>query len=425
MDYLTLEDVVDKLEGAMVFARVDTNTTLIGGEFEPNQRIVRAGNTIKYLTEHGARVIVGTHNGRPSESDFVSVGPLTSVFRNNLIPITNLGNTYEGDNLNDAAIRDINELRSGEALLLENLRFLPGESTKMTPEEYAQTPFIRGLIDDCGVSLMVSDGFSITHRTCRSILGFEEIPNVAGLNMQQELDSLSQVYEFFYKEQGDNVYVLGGTKIQDYFALMENSLSEEIVQKILPGGLLANLILHVQGIDIGEPSRDLLERKDAKGNSAMAYAERLSAILDKYPSVFEIPCDVAYDVHGERQEFDVGVVPHGIKREHRILDLGHKTIDEYSRIIRAAQLVYMKGPAGRFEDDEFNFGSRRLLNAMTGDNIFSVLGGGDTSVMLTRFRVRLGEINYVSLAGGALLLALAGEELPGVRALQRSYEKFG
>ncbi|MBI4453142.1 phosphoglycerate kinase [Candidatus Woesearchaeota archaeon] len=424
MDYLTLDSLVGKLTGKLVFLRVDTNTTLIGGNFEPNERIISAGDTIKWLTSHGAKVVVATHNGREGNPDYVSVGPLVWRFRNNLVPVTSIGNTFDGDNLNDAAMKAIHELTDGEALLLENLRFMPGESKKMSAEQYAQTPFIRTLIDDLHVEYMISDGFSIAHRPCRSLLGFCEIPNIAGLSMHQELSSLSKIYGFFNDPRGKNVYILGGKKIQDYFALIEHSLKTGVVHHILTGGLLANLILYTKGINIGKPSMALLEKKDDKGKSIIDYAPRLRELLGQYRDIFEFPTDVAYQVNRKRIECDITNIPPDLAEKGMILDIGDKTTHRYVDIIGQAQLVYVKGPVGKFEDLEFNSGSSRTLSALRSEKIYSVMGGGDTTVMLTHFKVPKMEIKYISLAGGALLLALAGEKLPGVNALEQSYNIF-
>ncbi|MFH1409578.1 MAG: phosphoglycerate kinase [Nanoarchaeota archaeon] len=423
MNYLTIDDIAHELEGTPVFLRVDTNTTLIDGKFEPNERILSAGQTIRRLTDLGTKVIVGTHNGRPGDSDYVSVGPLIDIITNNMVPIKGVGNTFDQDHFNEEAIYAINHIEPGVALLLDNLRFLPGESEKSAPEEYAHSSFVRTLIGECGVRFMVNDGFSVAHRECRSMLGFQEIPNVAGLTMDNELSSLTRVNGFFSQPEGRNVYILGGTKLSDYFPLIETSLEKGTVQKILTGGLLANLALAVRSIDIGEPSMRMLS-KGSERSAFLKYGTRLRQLMDAYPDKFMIPVDVLYEAEGGSKAVKVEHIPDELRLKGAILDIGPETIQQYLEVIRRANLVYMKGPVGKFEDDRFSRGSRMVLGGLTDPDVYSVLGGGDTSVMLNRFHTNKRDINYISLAGGALLQALAGKSLPGVVSLERSYELF-
>ena len=427
--YFTLEDCPDKLVGKTVFVRVDTNTTLINGQIRKNERVIRAARTIRRIAERGAKVIVGTHNGRMGDVSFVTLGQLKGQLSDKIIgEIKYIGNTYDPkrDTLNDEALRAIRSLSNGEALLLENLRYLDGETKNLSPEEHAKTAFIRTLIDDCGVQYFFNDAFSTSHRSHRSIVGFEELPNIAGLVMDSELSSVNEILEHLNNHQNGrlNVYVLGGVKIQDYFDLVENSLKEGKVEKVLTGGIFANLCLFVAGHDLGQENMKRLTKNDSKGKSIWDFADRAKKLLADYPDAFELPSDVAIEQDGRRVEYKIEKFTPELGKNHAVLDIGRETTMRYSDIIRRAQMVFVKGPVGFFESDNFNYGSREILNTLTTTNAYSVMGGGDTSVMLNEFRVNRNEISYISLAGGALLDFLAGKTLPGVESLQRSYRRY-
>lgn len=429
--YFTVKDCPDQLDGKTVFVRVDTNTTLIKGQIQLNERVKGAARTIRKIADRGARVIVGTHNGRMGDVSFVTLGQLKDQLRSSVVgKIKYIGNTYDikRDTLNDEAIREIESLSNGEALLLENLRLLDGETKSLTPEEHAQTPFVRTLIDACGVQYFFNDAFSTSHRSHRSIVGFAELPNIAGLTMDSELSNVNAILDHLYDHQNGrlNVYVLGGVKIQDYFDLVENSLIEGKVHKILTGGIFANLCLFAAGRDLGRESMKKLKKTDSKGKSIWDYFERAKKLLSDYPKAFELPSDFAVDENGKRVEYKIDRFTPEMGKNRAILDIGHDTTKRYAEIIHRAQMVFLKGPLGLFESKNFNYGSREILNTVTSaEEAYSVMGGGDTSVMLNEFRVNRDEIDYISLAGGALLDFLAGKTLPGVETLKRSYEKYG
>lgn len=431
MNYLTIDDVAARLKGEYVFCRVDTNVTLQGGKFTPHPRIKKSSETISALRECGAKVLVGTHNGREGKPDFVTLGGLVpnleAALGNSVIYI---GNTWDGDSFNQEALKRMREMQPSDVFLLENLRFLPGETAKRTPGEHATSEFIKALLSittsegtPAGVQFYVNDAFSVSHRPHRSVVGFPTIPNIAGLNIYRELTGIAEIEERFRTRQEGklNVYVLGGKKIDDYFDLIEHSVTQGNVDKILMGGLLGELALFALGYDLGNPTRALLEKE-----KVWIYLERLRELMRSHPDILVAPSDVAYEVDGERYNYVVGSILPDMKDRGAILDIGHQTAEMFSRILREqAGLAYVKGPMGVFERWTFGYGSRIVLNAaVNSGGIYSVVGGGDTIGMLDRFGIPLRDVRYVSLAGGALIEAMAGKTLPGVKALEQSYERF-
>lgn len=430
MQFYTIEDFKDKLQDQKVFVRVDTNTTLENGEMPLTSRIEQALETINKLTSYGAAVVVGAHNGRSGETSFVSLGPLFSMLQkqNSRLPkMLCPGNTYDAtyEGLNDAAKDTIKNLQSGEILILENLRFLKNETAKMSVEEFAQQKFVLDLLES-GVSHYVLDGFSVAHRAHMSIVGFSKIPNIAGLAVEKELRGATKIKELLAQNQTGNgrvTFIFGGAKIQDYFQLMESALENKSVSKILPGGLFSSICLMINGYDLGQPSRTPLEKKDSKGKSTFDYQETLQKLMEKHRDVFVMPEDVAYLIDGKRVEYAIDEIPQQAREKGAVLDIGEKTILKYKQVLQESNMAYWKGPIGAFDINPlFAKGSQEVLQLLKENKqIFSVMGGGDTGQMLSKFDTQPSELSYVSLSGGALIQILAGNDLPGISALEKSY----
>lgn len=433
MNYLTLDNLAKKIneeketQNHTVFARVDTNTTLIDGAFGSNERIRSAGVTIHRLVDMGLKVVIGTHNGRRGDPDFITLGALRDMLEVIVGDIVYIGNTYDDDGLNQEAIEKINSLTPRKAFLLENLRFLPEEETNLSPEEHSKTRFIKQLIEDCHVEFFVNDAFSTCHRNHRSIVGFVQIPNFAGLTTETELISKKEVFQYFSIKNStrQNVYVLGGVKVQDYFELIENSLAENKVNKILCAGAFGNLCLFAKGYDLGEASKTFLVT-----NKIWGFLKEIKDLMNRYPDVFEVPVDIATIYNDQRREYPVTNIPNEVKLKCQALDIGSGTINKFTKIIDKAKLVFVKGPIGAFDKGAgLDTGCLLILQKITDRGFssrgFSVLAGGDTSVMLDHLSVDRTMINHVSLAGGALLKLYAGKELPGITQLNKSYQKFG
>ncbi|MFH1642410.1 MAG: phosphoglycerate kinase [Nanoarchaeota archaeon] len=422
MSYFTINDLISQgVQDVFVFLRPDLNTTLIDGRAPYNERIKASHKTIKKLSDAGAKTIIGAHNGRKGDPSFVSLGILLPGMPNRISGnISYIGNTYIDDRLNTQAVQSIRGMRAGETFLLENLRFLSGESAEKTPEEHAQTPLIRTLIDDIGVRYYVNDSFSVSHRQQGSIVGFSELPCIAGITMEKELTAANRVLNYFAAGE-KTAYVLGGAKISDYMQLIRNSLQDGRVQKIMVGGLFGNLCLYALGYDLGKPNEDLLKEK-----KLWKEIENIKGMITDHKDIFVVPTDVAYNIDGERKEYYIKKIPKKAL-DHPVMDIGSGTIRDFSRHILASRMVYLKGPMGVYEKENFNEGSRNILTAMAGPNankIYTVMGGGDTSSMLAEFGIPSDKINFVSLSGGALIMYIAGYTLPGVTVLEESYKRF-
>ncbi len=435
MHFYTIEDYQSQLKGAKVLVRVDTNATLESGVMPFTERVKAAFETIQYLVNAGASVVVAAHNGREGELGYVSLGPLYMMLKKEhpkeLPELVCPGNTYDEERkgLNSDAIKAIKGLKPGQVLVLENVRFLVQETAKMKREEFVQEKFVKDLLE-AGIQYFVMDGFSVAHRAQMSVVGFAQIPNLAGLCIKKELIGSSRVIELLEHNKtgkGKVTFVLGGAKIQDYLELIEKALEQGTVGKILTGGLLGQICMFAKGYDLGPLSKKPLDKKDSKGKSIWDEKDRVAKLLEKYADRFVLPEDVAYEMPDKsRRECSLTDIPAELKEKGAVLDIGSKTITRYMEIVYNSQMVYWKGPLGAFDrNPAFGDGSKKVLQVLVNNtNIFSVMGGGDTGQMIESFGVKPEQIGYMSLAGGALIELLAGKKLPGIAILEESYKKF-
>jgi phosphoglycerate kinase len=227
---------------------------------------------------------------------------------------------------------------------------------------------------------------------------------VAGKLMAKELEALKQAY---YNPQRPSVYVLGGAKAEDKLPIIENILGARKADRVLVGGVVANVFLRASGVDFGEAENRKLEKSPA-------LLEKARAILSKYKDKIILPTDLAVVRDGKRLDISLRQV-----KGEGVRDIGKETASEYAKVIKGAKTVVSSGPLGVFEEKEFDLGSKTVLEAMAGQDAFTVVGGGHMGSYASMLGIDR-RLSHVSTAGGAMLAFLAGEELPGVRALVES-----
>jgi len=392
---LTIEDI--EPEGKTIFIRVDLNTPVdpATGRLLELNRIAEAAVTIRDLKR--SKVVVASHQGRVGRSDFISMEQHAEALSSFL--------KYKVQFIEDVfgpAARDaIDSLSEGEVLLLDNLRFAAEENQEYSPENAAKTIMVQRLykhFDGC-----VLDAFPTAHRSAPSIVGFAELlPTCGGRLVAKELKALSRIMSV---AKGIYTTILGGAKVSDRLEAIDTLIENKRADKVLLTGLIANVFLKAAK-KINTPLNI------AGGDRYVAKAVKL---LSDNPGVFELPIDVAIEKDGERVEVDVKDLP----PNHKILDIGSKTIDHYSRIIRSSGTVFMSGPPGLFERPEFGKGTEELLRAMATSLGTTIVSGGHLSAALERFGIKEW-IDHLSTAGGALVLFLAGKRLPLFEALERA-----
>ena len=392
-DFLTLDDF--DVAGKTVLFRADVNSVVVDGKVQMKERIVENAKTIRELSEKNAKVVILAHQGRPGGADFLPLEQHAHL----LATIVDL--TYVDDIMGPAARKAIKRLDKGDVLLLDNVRMLAEETLDKTPEEHARSNFVRRLAPLA--DLYINDAFSVAHRAHASVVGFPMVLDAGvGRLMERELRALERAV---HRIERPCVYVLGGVKPEEVFDIINFALTRN-VDYILTTGMIGNLFLYAGGIIPLKVDKDLLE--------SVSRAER---ILEQAGNRIKYPEDVAIEVEGKREEVPVDQV----KPNQPIYDIGEKTIERYSEIIRNARTVIMKGPMGFYENKEFAKGTREIFKAISTSDAFTLLGGGHTSAAISEIGMDKSEMTHahVSLAGGAFLRYLLGKPLPGIEVLKR------
>jgi 3-phosphoglycerate kinase len=289
--------------------------------------------------------------------------------------------------------------------LLDNLRLMSEETQQYPSVEDAARTFIVQrlwrLFDG-----FVLDAFPTAHRAHPSIIGFPYyLPTAAGVLVMKELKQLQKLE---IVQKGPFTAVLGGSKVRDRLEALDALLENRRADRVLVTGVVALVFLKAAGKYQGA-----LDKVD---EWSMSKAKEL---LQRYPSIIDMPKDLAIEKDGKRVELPVSELPPGA----RPLDIGSRTIKEYSKVIRSSGTVFMSGPPGAFELEGFDVGTRELLHALASSFGTTIVSGGHLATALDRFGLSKW-IDHVSSAGGALIQALAGKELPLFRALEYSAKKM-
>jgi len=385
----TLRDV--EVKGRRVLVRVDFNVPLEDGAVGDDTRIKAALPTIRHLIDGGAKTILCSHLGRPKgkPDPKYSLAPVAT----RLGELLGKKVPFAPDCVGPTVEKLVASMKPGDVLLLENLRF-------HAEEEKNDAAFARALA--ALADLYVDDAFGSAHRAHASTAGVaDHLPAVAGFLMERELDFLGRALADPVRPF---VAILGGAKVSDKIAVIENLLGK--VDALLVGGGMANTFLKAQGREIG---KSLVE------NDKVAVAEKL---LREAGSKLLLPVDAVVgdrlDAGAERRTVDVASVPPG----WLILDIGPKTIAAFTDRLRGAKTVIWNGPMGVFEMEPFAAGTFAIARALAGlAGATTIIGGGDSAAAVEQAGVA-DRITHVSTGGGASLEFLEGKELPGVAVLQ-------
>lgn len=401
--YKTLDDF--NVKNKVVLVRVDFNS-----EIDPNSKKVtsdvrikaHAETTLKELAEKGARTVVLAHQGRKGDPDYTPLKQHAEI----LGKILKCPVKYVDVIFGDKARKAISALQDGEILVLENVRGSDGETKSGTPEQHAKSELVQALAPLA--DLFVNDAFAAAHRGHVSMVGFTAVlPSAAGRIMERELKSLAKALE---KPEKPCVYVMGGAKADDSLEISKYVLGNGIADYVLVGGVTSQLFLAAKGVDLGKGNMAFLEKKELTG-----LLPGIKQLMAQYPDKVMVPVDVALDVGGKRKEIPVNKLP----TENSIFDIGAKTVENYAKVISKAKSIVVSGPMGVYENKEFNYGTKRVLEAIANSKGFSLAGGGNTIAAIEEYGLGK-KIGYISTAGGALIEFLMGKKLPGVVALENA-----
>ncbi|MBO5140968.1 MAG: phosphoglycerate kinase [Peptococcaceae bacterium] len=389
----SMQDI--ELTGKRVLVRVDFNVprNKTTGEITNDVRIQAGAPTIKYLADQGAKVIVMTHMGRP-KGDIDPILRLDKVAERLAeiieLPVKKLDVTV-GPEV-EAAVA---AMQNGDVIMLENVRFLPGE-TKNDPELAAQMAKLG--------DVFVNDAFGTAHRAHCSTEGVGHIlPGVMGFLMDKEISVLGKALS---EAEHPFVAIVGGSKISDKIGVVQNLL--EKVDVLMIGGGMANTFLKAKGYEMGTSLVE--DDKTELALEIMAHAEKLGKKL-------LIPVDVTVATAIDAPETAQTVAADQVPSDRMALDIGPETAKIYQDAVMNAKTILWNGPMGVFEVDAFAVGTFAVANAVAKSEAYSIVGGGDSVASLERAGLN-DEIDHISTGGGASLEFLEGKKLPGIEVLQ-------
>jgi phosphoglycerate kinase len=393
----TLDDAGD-LAGRRVFVRADFNVPLDAGVVADDRRIRATLPTLRELLDRGASLVLASHLGRPGgrprdELHLVPVADrVTELLGREVMPLDEV----VGDGVEAVA----NHLSPGEVVLLENLRFDPGEEAN----DIAFAGRLAELSD-----AYVDDAFGAVHRTHASVAALPELmlasgrPAVAGRLVQREVEVLRRLLA---GPEQPYVAVLGGAKVSDKLGTIR-ALADR-VDAMLIGGAMAFTLVAADG---GEVGKSLVERdRFDEVREARVYAKERDVLIELPQDVVAAP-EIA--AAADRRTVPATDIP----RDLMGLDIGPRTVEEFARIIAAGRTILWNGPMGVFELEAFSAGTRGIATAIAGADAFTVVGGGDTLLAVRRDGME-DAFDHLSTGGGASLEFLEGRALPGITVLE-------
>ena len=399
MKFLTIDDF--DFKGKTVFLRVDMNCPIDPDtlEISGTKRIEEIIETINSL--NSAKIVIASHQGRVGNKDYTSMEKHAEV----LEKLLNRKVTYVNDVMGSAAQNEIKKLNDGEILLLDNLRLCAEENYEFSGSNAAKTIMVRRLSKL--LDLCVLDSFPSAHRSHPSIVGFPYVlPACAGRLVEKEVKKLDEIMDV---AKAPHVLVLGGKKVEDRLEAIRLLIENGRADHVLLTGLIANVFLRAQG-----RIRSTLGIKREDEIVAKAHT-----LIGEFPDVFSTPVDVAIEQNGKRVELDI----RELNKDDEIYDLGPKTIEHYGKIISEAGTVFISGPAGFFEKEDFGYGTKALLEVVASSMATTIVSGGHLSSALKKFGL-VEKITHISTAGGALVRYLTATKLPMIKALEESAEKY-
>ena len=368
-------------------------------------RIKAHAETLKFLSDKEAKVVVIAHQGRPGSSDFSSLAEhtkklqliLSSDYTIDFLPITH-GMKVE---------QRINEMKKRDILVLENVRELDEEIKNKSPQEHAKSDYIKSL-SNIG-DIFVNDAFSAAHRSHMSLVGFTwVIPSVAGLIMNREITHLQRVVD---NPKKPCTFILGGVKPEDSFKVADYVLSNNIADNVLTGGVISEVLLIAMGKKLGNPTMNFLENKNL-----LKFVDPANKLINNFKNRVKTQIDFAVDENG-RTNYKIDDLP----LSSTILDIGDETIKQYEAIIQNSLTCVFNGPMGKFEEPKFKKGTVEVFKSMAQSKGFSLAGGGHSISILKKENI---ELSYVSTAGGAMIRFLMGKTLPAIEALEINSQNF-
>ncbi|MGQ9706071.1 MAG: phosphoglycerate kinase [bacterium] len=391
MSKMTVEDFSPK--GKRILVRCDFNVPINDGIITDNERIIRTLPTIKYLIEKGGRVILLSHLGRPKGKPVpeMSLRPVAGE----ISKLLGIDVIFVDDCVGEKTEKIVFGLNDGQCCLLENVRFYEGE--EKGDETFAKCLASLG-------EVFVMEAFGAVHRPHASVYKAPIILGgaYAGFLMISEIDYLSRA---LYSPEHPYVLVLGGAKLETKIGVIDRLL--DVSDAILIGGALSYTFLKVMGHSIGS---SIFEEKYVKeAESALSKAVKLGSVL-------LLPQDHIVSESSDSKE-GIYIGSSDIPDDMIGFDIGEKTIEQYSEVIKNAKLVFWNGPMGYFENPVFSVGTNKICSVIAESEATKIAGGGETILAINNLGLS-NKFNHISTGGGASLEFLEGKKLPGIEVIK-------
>ncbi|EHF02995.1 phosphoglycerate kinase [Olsenella sp. oral taxon 809] len=387
----TVRDV--DVDGKRVIMRVDFNVPLKDGVVTDDTRVRAAIPTIKYLKEHNAGIVLMSHLGRPKgdgPEPELSLKPAADK----LAELTGYEVKFVDDTYGEKAAAAVAEVKPGDILVLENVRFLKAE--KKNDPEVAKKLASYG-------DIFVLDAFGTAHRAQGSVVGPAEfIPAVAGFLLEKEVDTLTSI---FAEPERPFVAIVGGSKVSSKIGVLDHLIDS--ADTLIIGGGMAYTFFLAKGYSVGtslkeedwiERAGEMLKKAEAKGCKILLPVDNV--VADHFGE----------DATGEVVDSDK------IPDDRMGMDIGPKTVELYCEAVKAAKTVFWNGPMGVFEMDQFAKGTEAVARAIADSDCTSIIGGGDSVAAINKFGLA-DKMSWISTGGGASMELVEGKALPGVEAL--------
>ncbi|OJU79915.1 MAG: phosphoglycerate kinase [Chlamydia sp. 32-24] len=392
---LTVKDL--DLKGKKVLVRVDFNVPLKNGMITDDTRIKACLPTIQYLIDHKAKIILLSHLGRPKGNKNLEMSLAPCAKR--LGELLKLPVKMAKDCIGDEVKKEVDALKEGEILLLENLRFYEAEEK---PEKDSQ--FVKELSQLA--DLYINDAFGTAHRKHTSTYYLaKEFPQkaAAGLLLQKEIDFLGKALA---NPEKPFYAIIGGAKISTKIGVLQSLIS--VVDKIFIGGAMAYTFFKAQGLEVGKSLCEDEYLEQAKEIMNVAEKQKVSIIL---------PIDTVITKEiKEQASSKVVSIQEGIPKEMEGVDIGPQTIKLFKQELKDAKTIFWNGPLGVFEVDEFAKGTEEVATFIANLNCTTIVGGGDSIAALNKLHLA-NKISHISTGGGASLEYIEHHSLPGIDVL--------
>ncbi len=403
LDFFTLNDF--DLTGKTVFVRLDINSPINPetGEILGFQRFLSHLDTLKGL--ESSKVVLLAHQSRPGKNDFVSL----RMHAKHLERFIGRKVEFIDQLFGDEVDRRVSEMADGDVIMLENTRFYSEEVTidEDDLDTMEETNIVRRLSKL--MDFYVMDAFPAIHRPQTSLIGFRRVkPNLAGRLVEREIRAL-QIFRS--GNSRPKIAILAGAKINESINVASGFLEKGIVDRILVGGVVANAFLWASGLDIGKRNVDFIKKNNRNYQKLI---DECSELLKKYGRKIVMPSDFILNPSEKRVEKG-----DSIPDDQVIADIGVDSIVSFSGEIEKAEAIFLNGPMGMYEIEEYSEGTKEVFLAVASSNGHTIAGGGHTLSALGKLGL-LNKISHASTGGGALISYLSGEKMPVLEALRES-----